>query len=121
MILVEGEQHDSRQPWDVSEHGLFASPLMLPGTIRLDTVRVQFDDKHQPIEVFSDISITDASGRIESMTASINRILRFEGMRIYHTAQYGNAFAVTFTDKSGCGPFRNNCRPAADKSNRSWI
>jgi len=101
LILVEGEPHDSRQPWDVSEHGLLASPLLLPGTIRLDAVRVQFDNKHQPKEVFSDISITEASGRVDSLTASINRILRFGGMRIYHTAQYGNAFAVTFTDKSG--------------------
>jgi cytochrome c biogenesis protein ResB len=101
LILVEGEQRNNLNPWNVSEHGLFASPLKLPGTIRLDRVRLRFDDKHQPIEVFSDISITDSSGRIESMTASINRILQYHGMRIYHAAQYGNAFTVTVTDKSG--------------------
>ncbi len=101
LILVEGEQHNSSQPWVQSEHGLFARPLQVPGTIRLDRVRVQFDGKQQPVEVLSDISITDPSGQVESMTASINRIMSYHGMRIYHASQYGNAFAVTFTDQNG--------------------
>src|SRR6185369_12456602 len=100
-ILVEGQSHERSQPWNMSEHGLFASPLQLPGAIRLERVRLRFDSKNQPSEVFSDISITDASGRVDSLTASINRIQRYQGMRVYHASQYGNAFAVTFTDKSG--------------------
>lgn len=101
LILVEGEQRDSSQTWNVSENGLFASPMKLPGAIRLDRVRVRFDNKHQPVEVKSEISITDKSGRVDSLTAPINRILRYRGMRIYHATRYGNAFAVTFTDKTG--------------------
>ncbi|MSN25395.1 MAG: hypothetical protein GJV46_05925 [Geobacter sp.] len=101
LILIEGEQLNSRQPWSVSEQGLFASPLKLPGTIRLDRVRLQFDNKNRPLEVFSDISITDTSGRVETLTASINRIMSYRGLRIYHAAQYGNTFAITVTDKSG--------------------
>lgn len=101
LILVEGEQRDSRQPWNVSEHGLFASPLELPGAIRLDRVRLRFDNKQQPVEVLSDISIIAASGQVDSLTASINRILSYHGLRIYHASQYGNAFVVTFTDKAG--------------------
>ena len=101
LILVEGEQRDSRQPWNASDHGLLASPLKLPGAIRLDQVRLRFDEKQQPVEVFSDISVSDESGGIKSMTASINRTLHYHGMRIYHAAQYGNAFSVTFTEKSG--------------------
>jgi len=31
LILVEGKSHGRGQPWNVSEHGLFASPLQLPG------------------------------------------------------------------------------------------
>lgn len=101
LILVEGEQRGSSQPWNVSEHGLFASPLKLPGAIRLDRVRLRFDNKQQPIEVLSDISIIAASGRVDTLTASINRILNYHGLRIYHASQYGNAFVVTITDKTG--------------------
>lgn len=101
LVMVEGEQRNNRQPWDASEHGILASTLKLPGTIRLERVRVYFDSKNQPSEVSSHLSITDESGRVESLTASINRINRYHGLRIYHAAQYGDAFNVTFTDKAG--------------------
>src|SRR6266571_4837197 len=70
LILVEGEQQGAGQPWNVSEHGLFAAPLKTPGIIRLERVRVRFNNKNQPAEVFSDISITDESGRVDYLTAS---------------------------------------------------
>lgn len=101
LILVEGEQREPGQPWNVSMHGILSSPLKLPGAIRLDRVRVQFDNKQQPLEVFSDISIINDTGRVNSLTASINRIQSFHGLRIYHASQYGNAFKVVFTDKNG--------------------
>ena len=101
LILVEGERREGSQPWNMSVHGLFASPLKLPGAIRLDRVRLRFDNKAQPLEVYSDISFIDVSGRVDAMTASINRILSYHGMRIYHASQYGNAFVVSFTDKAG--------------------
>jgi len=101
LILIEGEPLNSRQPWSVSEQGLLASPLKLPGAIRLNRVRLQFDNKNRPQEVFSDISITDPSGRVDSLTASINRIMSYRGLRIYHAAQYGSTFAVAITDKTG--------------------
>lgn len=101
LILVEGEQINGRQPWIASEQGLFASPLKLPGDIRLDRVRVRFDDKQQPVEVFSDLSMGNASGQFTRLSASINRIQNYHGMRIYHSAQYGSTFSVTITDKSG--------------------
>ncbi len=101
LILIEGEQHESSQPWNMSEQGLLSSPLKLPGAIRLERVRVQFDNKQQPLEVFSEISITDDSGRVDTLTASINRIQSYRGLRIYHASQYGNVFDVTFTDKTG--------------------
>ena len=101
LILIEGELRDIRQPWDVSEQGLFSSPLLLPGSIRLDKVRVSFDSKNQPTDVVSDLSITGQSGLVDSFSASINRITRYKGLRIYHAAQHGDAFTVTFTDRSG--------------------
>jgi hypothetical protein len=101
LILIEGEQRGNRQTWDASEQGILSKPLKLPGAIRLDKVTVNFDSKNQPAEVFSDISITDDSGRVASLTASINRNLQYHHLRIYHTAQYGDAFTVTFADNRG--------------------
>lgn len=101
LIMVEGEPRDTRRPWDASEHGVLSSPLRLPGAVRLDKVKVAFDSKNQPADVSSDITITDQSGKPESFTASINRICRYRGLRIYHASNYGDAFTVTFTDQTG--------------------
>jgi hypothetical protein len=101
LILVEGVPHGSAEPWDGSEHGMLSSPLKLPGTIRLDKVRVSFDRNNRPTDVTSDISVTGQTGVDESFTASINRINRYQGMRFYHAAEYGDAFTVTFTDSNG--------------------
>lgn len=101
LILTEGEQRTRQQPWDISEQGMLSAPLQLPGTIRLDRVRVRFDNKNQPEEVFSDLSIIDESGRIDKLTASINRIPSYRGLRIYHASQYGTTFVVEFTDRNG--------------------
>jgi cytochrome c biogenesis protein ResB len=101
LILVEGEQQANSRTWAMSEQGIFAKPLELPGTIRLDKVRVQFDSKQQPVDVSSELSLIAPSGQVHPMTASINRMLSYRGLRIYHAAQYGNAFAVSFTGKNG--------------------
>jgi hypothetical protein len=101
LLLVEGEQPNKLQALNFSEHGLLSEPMKLLGTIRLDKVRVSFSADNQPADVFSDLSISDKSGQITSLTASINRIQHYLGLRIYHAAQYGDAFTVAFTDKAG--------------------
>ncbi len=101
LILVEGETRDMVKPWDASEHGILSSPLRMPGTVRLEKVTVRFDSMNQPTDVLSDISITGKTGTVDSFTASINRICRYNGLRIYHASQHGDAFTVTFTDTSG--------------------
>lgn len=101
LILVEGERQAGPRTWVMAEQGIFARPLELPGTIRLDKVRVQLDDKQQPVNVSSELSLIEPSGHIQPLTTSINRISHYRGLRIYHSAQYGSAFAVTFSDKNG--------------------
>ena len=49
------------------------------------------------------MAITDAAGTVSSLVTSINRSAGYKGLRIYHAAQYGDAFTVTFTDPSGVG------------------
>jgi len=101
LILVEGEPRDATQSWNVNEYGSLASPLRLPGTIRLDRVRVGFDDKNQPARISSDITIANGSGTKESLTATVNGISSYHGLRVYHTTQYGDTFVLEFTDAQG--------------------
>jgi cytochrome c biogenesis protein len=101
LILVEGEQHDNNPAWNGSERGILASPLVLPGSVKLTKVRVSFNAKNQPAEVSSDITITDDAGRAESFTAAINRISSYRGLRVYHASQYGDAFSLEFIDAKG--------------------
>ncbi len=101
LIMIEGETRGTPLHWDLSEYGILASPLVLPGTVRLDKVRVNFDGKNRPAAVSSDVTITDGSGSAESFSASINKIIRYRGLRVYHAAQYGDAFSLEFSDGEG--------------------
>lgn len=105
LILVEGATCDKRQPWSYSERGLMAKPLPMPGSVRLEKVSVGFDAKDQPSVVSSEISIFRDSGDIDRLTATINTISYYQGMRIYHATQYGDAFTLEFTDPEGVRHF----------------
>jgi hypothetical protein len=100
LLLVEGETCDSRQPWAAAEHGIMAAPLAMPGSVRLDRVDVRFDEKNQPSSVSSHISVIRDTGT-DSLTSTINTITRYRGLRIYHAAQYGDAFTLEFRDEMG--------------------
>jgi len=101
LILAEGEQRDAGKGFDFSEHGILAKPLQLPGTVRLEQVMVSFDAKNQPAEVASRLTLKDGSSPPETFTAAVNRISELRGLRVYHSAQYGDAFAVEITDPRG--------------------
>lgn len=101
LMLVEGEQRDQLTPWDAYQQGMLASPLKLPGSIRLNKVKVDFAGENHAAQVSSEISFTDRTGKVDSLTPAINRMLNYRGLRIYHAAHYGAAFTVTITDTSG--------------------
>jgi len=101
LTLVEGQQHDKGQPWQLAEQGLLVAPLTLPGALRLDRVMVRFDSKDQPATVSSQLTITGETGTVDSLSTAINQITRYKGLRIYHSAQYGDAFSITLTDPAG--------------------
>lgn len=105
LLLVEGATFDKTQPWTYAEQGLIAKPLRMPGSVRLDNVTVRFDAKNQPSVVSSDISILGDAGNVDRLTSVINSITKYHGMRIYHAAQYGDAFTLEFTDEKGTRHF----------------
>ncbi len=101
LVLVEGETSGNMLSWTHSEQGLIANPLEMPGSVRLDKVTVQFDEKNQPSLVSSDISIIKPANKIDRITSTINSITKYQGMRVYHAAQYGDAFTLEFVDANG--------------------
>jgi cytochrome c biogenesis protein len=101
LLLVEGAATDNRQSWINAEQGIIATPLKLPGLVRLDRLTVGFDAKNQPVAVSSAISILSGGDNVDRLTATINGITNYHGMRIYHSTEYGDAFTLEFTDKAG--------------------
>ncbi|GFO60481.1 cytochrome c biogenesis protein ResB [Geomonas silvestris] len=101
LVLVEGEQREPQEPWLASEAGALAAPLRLPGGLRLNRVRVGFDRLNQASEVTSELTLTEPGGRSVPLSAAINRIERYGNLRIYHSAQYGDAFSLTLTGADG--------------------
>lgn len=101
VILIEGQLRGKQQSWDAAEHGVLSAVLPMPESIRLDKVSVDFDEKQQPSTVTSRITITDETGSVEVLTPAINRIQQYQGLSIYHSSQYGDAFTVGFTDRNG--------------------
>jgi len=64
-------------------------------------VRVKFDERQHPSEVSSELTLTEPGGRSTRLSAGINRIEGYQGLRIYHSAQYGDAFSLSFTAPDG--------------------
>jgi cytochrome c biogenesis protein len=101
LILVEGGVHDPRAPWAEEERGKLAPPFMLPNPVRLDHLRVTLVDKQSIQQAASDISFIPSQGDAEPRSVAVNKILTYQGMRIYQTTNYGDLFTVEFTDPAG--------------------
>lgn len=104
LILVAGDQ-PHRGGWHGSQHGLLTTPLPLPGEVRLDRVSLDFDAKNQVNRVSSELTISRAPGERESVSARINEISSYHDLRLYHSAQYGDAFTLEFVDQKGGGHY----------------
>jgi hypothetical protein len=101
LVLVEGAATGNGQSWINAEQGMITTPLKMPGLVRLDRLTVGFDAKNQPVAVSSAISIVSNGNNIDRLTATINGITNYRGMRIYHSTEYGDAFTLEFNDEKG--------------------
>jgi cytochrome c biogenesis protein len=101
LVLVEGEVHDPRAPWAEEERGNLAPPFILSAPLRLDLLRVSLVDKQSVQQVASDISFISGHGDADRRSVAVNSILSYQGLRIYQTTNYGDAFTVEFADPAG--------------------
>jgi cytochrome c biogenesis protein len=101
LNLVEGEVHTPHDPWTQTERGLLAGPFVLPQSVRLK----QFFLAHSPAQtverVASDLSFLDGTASEERRMVEINSILSFQGMHIYQSNDYGDAFGIEIIEPSG--------------------
>lgn len=101
QVLTEGEAFQPGQPWRLSDKGLLASDLQLPGAVRLDKVNYSFWPNFGLRELASDITIITPEGTELSKTTRINSILFYRGLHIYQGSRYGHSFHIGFTDPDG--------------------
>jgi len=99
--LAEGAIRHSSEPLLMEEHGLLAKPLLLPQALRLDRIAYSFWPNHGVRQVASTISFPGDSGTSETKTVEINRILTHRGIRYYQGVEFGHAFFVEVTSRTG--------------------
>lgn len=92
LHLVEGEVFLPGNAWLVEEKGIFAGPLLLPGALRLDRVLPEFWDTDDVKQVTTNVRFVDPQGRFERFSLAINRTIRYHGLRMYQSQNFGNAF-----------------------------
>lgn len=101
LQLAEGTVHKPGDPLQLEEHGLFARPLAVPDTLRIDRVRYSFWPSNDVRTVETTISFAPPAGTIETKTVAINSILRHGGFLFYQGVEFGHAFFVDITDQAG--------------------
>ena len=101
VALVEGEVHEPRAPWTEDERGKLASPFALPKAVRLDRLHITFPGNNAAQQAASDISFISEKGDADPRTVAVNSILHYQGLRIYQSTNYGDAFTLEFVDTAG--------------------
>lgn len=99
--LAEGAIRHPSEPLLMEEHGLLAKPLQLPQTMRLERISYSFWPNYGVRRVESKVSFLDESGTAETRTVEINRILTHRGIRFYQGVEFGHAFLVEVTSRTG--------------------
>lgn len=101
LTLAEGETHGPQEPWVDEERGELASSFILPMTVRLDRFRIDDTGKKSAQQASSDISFISPKGVVDKRSVAINAILHYQGLRIYQSTNYGDAFTVEITVDDG--------------------
>ncbi len=99
--FIEQKLYEPGFQWQGEETGLLAQPLVLPGAVRLDSLKLEFWETDNLKDVTARVSIIGAEGAEASYPLAINRTGNHEGVRIYQGVRYGDAFYIVLKDKKG--------------------
>jgi cytochrome c biogenesis protein len=100
LNIVQGSVHMPAQPWLDEEHGVLASRLILPVPVRFDALRLQVTPGGTVDRVASDIVFLTGGGE-DTRSVAINAILHYQGLHVYQSTDYGNAFTLEFIERGG--------------------
>lgn len=101
LSLREGEVFHPENPWTHEELGLAAGEFILPFSVRLDAVRLQFWQDFKPRTITSDVSFLTGDGDVRQHAVSVSDKLSHKGLLVYQYSNFGHAFALEFTDAAG--------------------
>ncbi|GAM09106.1 cytochrome c biogenesis protein Ccs1 [Geobacter sp. OR-1] len=100
LMIAQGETLAPTDEWTNTEEGLLAGKLRLPATFRFDDLRITYDSRNIPEHIESLVTFI-RSGSQEQLSVAVNAVARYQGMRIYHANEYGDAFSLEFIAPDG--------------------
>lgn len=99
--LVEGEKFLPGNPWFRKEQGLLANRFILPISVGLDKVEVDYWETDDIKHIATIVSFIDKHGNSRKYSLGINNTLHVDGVKAYQGKRYGNSFFVEITDPEG--------------------
>ncbi len=100
LHLVEGEMYRSGDPWLLEQTGMLADQFILPVSVRLDKVDVDYWETDDVRHISTVVSFIDKEGGSRQYHLGINKTVNSRGLRVYQGRTYGNSFYVEFKDKN---------------------
>ena len=97
-------QHEVLAPadeWTSTEEGPLSQKLRLPATFRFDDLRIRYDEKSAPEHIESLVTFIRTDGSEEHRTVAVNGVSSYQGIRVYHANEYGDAFSLEFIGPDG--------------------
>lgn len=101
LTLTEGTDFPPQAPWGSEEKGLLAPAFRRDFAVELDRLRVDTSGNRGTQTPAADLRFTDSRGATLRDLATINALLIYQGLRIYQTTNYGDAFRVEFIEPNG--------------------
>lgn len=101
LRIEEGETLSRPAPWSSEEHGIFAEPFELPGTLRLDALKTEFWETDDLKKLESELTLVRNDREVERVRIGINEARWFGSTRVFQTGQAGHNFRLLFEDKAG--------------------
>ncbi|HZV82341.1 MAG TPA: cytochrome c biogenesis protein ResB, partial [Geobacteraceae bacterium] len=101
LTIAQHEMLAPKDAWTSTEEGVLAKKLRLPATFRFDDLRIRYDKRSAPEHIESLVTFIRPDGTEEHGTVAVNGASSYQGVRIYHANEYGDAFTLEFTEPDG--------------------
>lgn len=101
ISLWEDAMFKPGDPWQAEERGLAATRFVLTKTVKLDRVRPEFYENNRLKQLNAELSFIGEDNSVSHYPISVNNMLRYDGLDIYQSLNFGHAFFVLFSDEIG--------------------